>query len=573
MKAFEKFYDYQNEAIAATKGQERGILCLPTGTGKTFLEAGLVAGKIEENPGFNLYVVNAPRILLSFQLCKEIYQFLLQCGKEARYMFVHSGGTPAEAEMEEIRMIERIEESPIPFSQFESGTGKTDIMNMMTKAKRQNLPLILISTYNSCERIEPARKELELGPIKLVINDEAHYLVQEKFFDIIHTLSYEQCFFFTATTKETASPEGRGMQNEAAYGKLLYALEPRKAMDMGRIVKPRIHFITADEKVSSEETRGLTPHIIEQAFAQHISALNKTGKQRKLTRKELNLSEQPLEPKLLIAMQGVADITAFLESNEYEKLREEGVDIFAITSTESVSNNINKEKVKRDEFLKRLKAAGADPKKKLIALHFDILSEGIDISGFTGILILRDLSKIKFVQNYGRIARLHPTDRKNFTDGKIQAWEWEFQMKPFAYILLPEFALYYEDQNVNLKNLTTHMREYGYNFAETMLGDQAIHGEINPEALEALNEIDEKTKQLVLKLENLRAEFEEIEAAALKPEEFQTLARCTALGLKPGTKVEIPEGKGKIINVEKTGINIRLENGKPIFKTIEEILN
>jgi superfamily II DNA or RNA helicase len=574
MKAFAKFYDYQTEAKNATKGRDKGIVCLPTGTGKTFLEAGIIAETILEEPGFKTYVINAPRILLSFQLCKEVYQFLLQCGVEARYMFVHSGGTLEERDIEDIRVAENeANDAYIPYSIFLNGTDKTSITAAMETARAQKLPLILISTYNSCERIESARIALNLPPVRLVVNDEAHYLVQERFFDILHTLAYQQCFFFTATTKETPSNEGRGMNNEDAYGPLLYSLEPRRAMDMGRIVRPRIHFVTTDHKVSSEEEiEAVTVTLIEQAFRQHHQRLVKDAGDRDL---EIpGLTPTPLDPKMLVSLRGVEDIVRFMKSRQYENMRAAGVDIFAIASNDQVGNNINRERMSRPEFLKKLKISGNDPTKKLLALHFDILTEGIDVNGFTGLLVLRNLTKTKFIQSYGRTARLHPIDRENIEKKRIIPWEWKKQMKPFSYVLIPDIATHTNDQKQGLINLIEIMREYGYDFAEHIIGDQSLHGVHEEEGMESLTEQNAAT-QLSLELEKLFAEFESEEAAALAqtdPETEFTMQRAIALGLGRRKTIKTPLGRGVVTGFKKGKIQVNTEDGQPLLFDIENIL-
>lgn len=48
---------------------------MPTGTGKTFVQAGIIAEDIISNPGFRVYVINAPRIMLSYQLLEEVFKF------------------------------------------------------------------------------------------------------------------------------------------------------------------------------------------------------------------------------------------------------------------------------------------------------------------------------------------------------------------------------------------------------------------------------------------------------------------------------------------------------------------
>lgn len=87
-------YDYQSEAVTATDKNKKGIVCMPTGTGKTFVQAAVIAKQILKTKGkFGVYVINAPRIMLSYQLLKEVYSFLMYAGIDARYMSVHSGGS------------------------------------------------------------------------------------------------------------------------------------------------------------------------------------------------------------------------------------------------------------------------------------------------------------------------------------------------------------------------------------------------------------------------------------------------------------------------------------------------
>ena len=71
-------------------------------------------------------------------------------------------------------------------------------------------------------------------------------------------------------------------------------------------------------------------------------------------------------------------------------------------SNDEIGNFINGVRTRRDDFLRRLKEDGTNPEKRLIVLDYDILAEGIDVSGFSGIMPLRTLNKSKFLQTYGR---------------------------------------------------------------------------------------------------------------------------------------------------------------------------
>ena len=139
-----KLYPNQLKAAEAMSKNDRGIICMPTGTGKTFSQADAIAKDIQRNTNaFNIYVINAPRILLTYQLLKEIYAYLVGFNIEARYMFVHSGGTTNESELEEIRLQANADGSNIPFSEIPSGTSVNDIRDMILRARELNMPLII----------------------------------------------------------------------------------------------------------------------------------------------------------------------------------------------------------------------------------------------------------------------------------------------------------------------------------------------------------------------------------------------------------------------------------------------
>ena len=100
----------------------------------------MIANDIKKNKGFRIYVVNAPRILLSYQLLREVYSFLLESNIVARYSFVHSGSSADETELESIRTkIEKENDIEIPFSQIGATLSVEGIVKMINIAKEQNL--------------------------------------------------------------------------------------------------------------------------------------------------------------------------------------------------------------------------------------------------------------------------------------------------------------------------------------------------------------------------------------------------------------------------------------------------
>jgi len=493
-------YDYQQDALNSCSTSKKGKVILPTGTGKTRIQAALIAIDIIKNEGkFKMYAINAPRIMLSYQLMREVYTFLVRFGIEARMMCVHSGGQADMEELEKIRIManDNLEDN-IPYSDIANGTSTDVIKDMIQKSENLKLPLIFFSTYNSADRIELAltgEKKLEI-----VVNDEAQYLVQARFFEILKILKPNRCYFFTATEIHSLSNEGRGMNNEKEYGKSLYIMTPMEAISRGKMVRPRMHFVELKDKslsFSAEDFTNSLPKLIEETFYQH------------------QYVSRGIKPKMLISVTGTKDMKKFLESDQYKNLRDMGVEIFMISSTETISNNINGEKTTRQDFLKRLKASGEDKAKELIVLHYDILAEGIDVSGFTGIMPLRELSDSKFFQTYGRAARLDPRDRDKLEKGELDPMKVEGFIKKYAWIIIPTIIHENLDNKVHIGELVHKLRDFGFNPIDDIVISNDANGLPTVEGLDALNKLKKNCPNIGQNIEEVEASYEDEKLASL----------------------------------------------------------
>lgn len=496
-------YDYQLKAVEATDKNKKGIVCMPTGTGKTFVQAAVIAKEILKNKGeFGVYVINAPRIMLSYQLLKEVYSFLVRSNIDARYMSVHSGGANDMQDLEAIRIDANANEGTnIRFAEIENGTSPILIRDFVGKAKEGNIPVIIFSTYNSAERINDA---IPSEKIKIVMNDEAQYLVQEQFHDIIHILNFDRCYFFTATTIHTSSDKGRGMNNVDSYGDIIFNMTPREAIDMGKMVRPRLHFVIppVGATYTKEDFQNSLGKIISEALAQHDYAIGQFS-----------------VPKMLVSVKGVGDIQKFFESREYSGLIRVGYKIYAVASDETIGNNINGEKVSRREFLNRLKEDGKNVAQKLLILHYDILAEGIDVPGITGIMPLRTLGKAKFLQTFGRAARLDYEDRVLIETGKIKPDQLDSMNKPYAWVIVPTIVHEDADSKEHIGNLITELRDYGFKPSEHIVSTDSKNGLPAIEGPEALNEVKKKCPNIGQYIEKVEADYESDYIASLSDEE------------------------------------------------------
>jgi hypothetical protein len=499
----DKLYDYQLDAVTSTDNHKKGIVCMPTGTGKTFVQGAVIAKAIQKNGGkFGVYVINAPRIMLSYQLLKEVYSFLMYAGIEARYLSVHSGGSVDISDLESIRIDANLSEGTnIKFSEIQNGTSPVLIRDFIDKAEAGNLPLIIFSTYNSAERINDAIPNIK---IDIVVNDEAQYLVQEQFHDIIKILNFKRCYFFTATTVHTPSDKGRGMNNIESYGEVIYLMTPREAIDKGKMVRPRMHFVMppSGSSYSKEDFQNSLGKIISESLAQHDYAIGQFS-----------------VPKMLVTVKGLGDIQSFFLSREYNGLMRSGYKIYAVASDDKIGNNINGERVTRSEFLEQLRKDGKNTQQKLLILHYDILAEGIDVPGITGILPLRTLGKSKFLQTFGRAARLDIEDRKRIESGGIKPTDLSEMYKPYAWVIVPTIIHEDVDSKEHIGNLITELRDYGFKPSEDIVSTDTKHGLPTIDGPEALNEVKVKCPNIGGYIEKVEADYEAEYLASLNDQE------------------------------------------------------
>ena len=229
-------YNHQIEVLDILKNNTIGKVILPTGTGKTWIQALDLANRITDKNEFGVYVIVSPRIMLSYQLLSENKKIMYPRGIDARYLCVHSGGKSEDSEDMEILRLE----NNIEYSEISSTTSVNEIEVCISKAKKENKPLIIFTTYNSAERILGG---LGSNKINTVYCDEAHYLVRENFHNFLKKVDTENIFFFTATEKHSESDEGYGMNNESIYGEILYYMSPRQAIDDGLILRPRMQIV------------------------------------------------------------------------------------------------------------------------------------------------------------------------------------------------------------------------------------------------------------------------------------------------------------------------------------------
>jgi superfamily II DNA or RNA helicase len=346
------------KVIKKGKGSAVGRVVMPTGAGKTFVEAAVIDYQRTKNVGTKIHLVLAPRILLTNQLIGEFRKF---SGLTYRAIAFHSGSH------------EEDYEAGIKWKE-QATTRVADIERAYKTAVEAGQDLVVFSTYHSADKLIDIKFDT-------MIADESQYCVNEGFNEVIKKLTARVKLFFTATEKHTASDKGRGLNNTAIYGERLYYISPATLILLGLIVPPRLHIMYGETR---DEDRSIVSEVIEIAKAQD-----------EITRPELGFS------KILFAMKGTDDVKS-IEDN-ITKIKQEfpNHDVFTITSKNGA--RINNEKVDRElMFLPALTTS-----KNCLIFHYDILSEGIDVDGITGVALMRNMGLSKLLQTIGRAVRVY----------------------------------------------------------------------------------------------------------------------------------------------------------------------
>lgn len=447
MKELEKqifniLYDHQSSALEAILKEKRGKIILPTGTGKTFIQAAVIAMNILQNPMektwphscTDVHIVQVPRILLSYQILNEVYGFLNKFGISAKFLVVHSGTAIDEGKLLDLHNFESSE-----WLDIEVTTRKDVIQKNIIQSRNLCRPLIVVQTYHSADNTFEVLKDMNIVA-KTVQNDECQYLVSEEFGHLLR-VECERFYSYTATQKNA---HFLGMNNEELWGKELAKMTPREAVDKGIIVRPRMIYQASKTPISKEDERKSFPIFIESDW----DAINSVNPK--------------VKNKMLVKTRGTDDMSIFINSKECERFIENGVNVFVIGSNDKINNWYNGEVMKRTDWLEKLQSVGNDYDSEMIVLHFDILSEGIDVPGFTGISLFSAPELDKFIQNFGRTARLDKTDRDLLKDGTITTKDLKTWKKPYSYVIVHEFNDLDKSQSESISQMVSNLREYGF---------------------------------------------------------------------------------------------------------------
>ena len=421
-----KLFKHQEEMIAAAAAHNKGILQAPTGSGKTFAQAGIVADLLK-NEKFSVTVVKTPRIGLSNQVASEYTKYISSLGLNFNTMLIHSGQGPEidsdsnksfEEQMEELGGLNEL----LPRAKSHMG----DLIDEIKRSRELNVPYVIFTTYHSNQKVYETL-EREGFDVDLDINDEAHYLVREDFSRLLDNPRAKRQYFFTATLIVTESDDGKGMLNVERFGRRIYEMPIAEAIEKGLILPVKPLAVRSElEFVSQDEVDQGVGQLVLKGF------------------EAIETRYDNIAAKMLVAVRGSRQIDILLNSDEFETLLSNGVQILTVHSKkEYLTHNGNQ--ITRTDFDKLKDELGGDPNTRLIIVHYDILAEGIDVPGLLGVMILRNMKEAKFLQTIGRVIRVYRKDPS---------------AKKYGSLLIPNIND--PDLAANFSEMVARMTESGY---------------------------------------------------------------------------------------------------------------
>jgi superfamily II DNA or RNA helicase len=490
-------YAYQDEAVSNALATNLGQIILPTGTGKSRIEARIIEEMIRKTDcKFGLYVIATPRILLTNQLMKTVVEHIAKGNKTpVMRAIVHSGADVDFGKQDDIKIEQVIERSGAV-----NTTNPKELRIQIQKAQIADTPLIICATYHSLDVVAIAAHKADVR-INVIINDEAHNIVSKEFFASVEAVKREAdaMFSFTATQRTTASDTGCGMNNEQFYGQVICTRSPREMIDQGYIVRPRLHLVHVDDEESADASAVIS------AFQKHREVAGENA-------------------KLLINCNDSEQLTHIVESKEFtafvntEMQAGKNFKLFYICSATGYNGDKDRNK---EQFVKDLNSHNGPA----LVLHIRMLTEGIDVPDMTGIMVMRSMNKSRFLQSLGRATRLTTADRSAFLNGQYGPGDLKSMTKPYAYVVVPVFTDSGDDLQAEIISYVEQLRDHGFDPRE----DVIVSSERGTEKFDDIDtacEPEPKTlKSLYNALIKIEHFIEDEESAALRQAQEQELQR------------------------------------------------
>lgn len=398
-------YPYQKNAYDAADPSKSGKIIMPTGSGKTWVQADVINNKVASAGGGKAIVVLTPRIALNGQQVTEyFFRLIAHNNKPYRFMCVQSSNIRSDF----LQRKAREKNVEIPEYDFVTTTDPSEIRDEYRKARENGQNLVVVSTYHSADRIS------EAIDVDFVTCDEAHHVATESFYlnadeTSNNNVQIQNAFdcpyhYYTATPRNRE--DGFGMDHEQ-FGELFHEVPPLDLINQGFIVPPEIYEMYDAEDQNNDPYKSDNAALVD-IWNRHYNedASGYTAKlmvQAKSRRQIESMGKYIVENK----DQFDGNPTVFRISTE-----EYGEDDWGpyIDNTYVVS---------KEDWIDEVRSYEGEA----IIIHYDMLSEGLDVPGISGTTFFRAIgssdtdvegsnrSAVKIMQTLGRVMRILPEDR------------------------------------------------------------------------------------------------------------------------------------------------------------------
>ena len=292
-------------------------------------------------------------------------------------------------------------------------------------------------------------------------------------------------------------------------------------MEKGYITKPIIHLIypnSYENDQNYDSVENLSKLIID-AYKVHKGEIIKKSHSKNI------------KPKLLVKCPSVDkmwDMFNYISSNFKEAAVCAGASRNPYNKT--YNHFIGEKGIKdRSKYLSVLKTLD----KEAIVLHYDTMSEGINVSSFTGTAFLTDSlpTLTKVAQNIGRSTRLDPRDRIKIRNKEIDTSDYSKWEKPNNYVLFPVWDDRSDFNSKSIAKIVKGLRDdYGFDptFFISIGNDIA---KVKPEdPMDEMNEPNRRNKPFRL-INEIKHIIEDIDKEDLYKKEKQKLNSTSKINI------------------------------------------
>jgi hypothetical protein len=398
------------------------------------------------NSDEKIIAISTHRLMLNTQHMNDIVTQLEPVFNDIKLIFVGSKEYKIKSIMKDI-----IRKSNITEKELIKNVTSKKVLNELIE-KYSDKKIVIITTYHSLDKLKDVN-------INTLYCDEAHMLAtaldsdsDKTFRKNFEMLKYNNCYFFTATPKDCVDEKTDDflMNNEDVFGERI-GITIKEAILGSYIPKPIIHLAipTNYTKTDMDNIDNIVTFIVD-SYKVHSEMVIKES-----------FKPEFIAPKLLIRCKNVDQMWSL---NERLIGLIPNVKIFAGASRKENGGEeyeIDGVIVTKDKHLEELQSMSNTD--KLIALHVDTLSEGINVPGFTGVMFLSDTPTtiMKLLQNIGRGTRLHEKDRNMINDGYINSSDYSKWIKPYTFIILPIYNVDSEETQKHIATTLFNLRDKG----------------------------------------------------------------------------------------------------------------